>query len=81
MIVTDTEVTFSPYYLLKHSKPARKIVNCRLAKFMGNNEKIAMVNSFAYSSFNYCPLAWLFCSCESWQKIEKLRKRCLRLVL
>ena len=48
-------------------------------KFMGNKEKIAMINSFIYSSFNYCPLVWHFCSCESSQKIEI--KRCLRLVL
>ena len=54
---------------------------CRLAKLMGNKEKIAMINSFVYSNFNYCPLVWHFCSCESLQKIEKIQKRCLRLVL
>ena len=54
---------------------------CRLAKFMENKEKIAMINSFVYSSFNYCPLVCHFCSCESSQKIEKIQKRCLRLVL
>ena len=54
---------------------------CRLAKFMGNKEKIAMINSFVYCSFNHCPLTWYFCSCESSQKIEKIQKRCLRLVL
>ena len=41
---------------------------CRLAKFMGNKEKIAMKNSSAYSNFNYCPLVWHFCSDESSQK-------------
>ena len=51
------------------------------AKFMGNKDKIAMVNSFVYSNFNYCPLVWHFYSCESSQKIEKVRKRSLRLVL
>ena len=54
---------------------------CRLAKFMGNKEKIAMINSFVYSNFGYCPLVWHFCSCESSQKIEKIQKRCLRLEL
>ena len=42
----------------------------RLAKFMGNNEKIAMINSFVYSNFNYCLLVWNLCSYESAQKIE-----------
>ena len=54
---------------------------CRLAKLMGNKEKIAMINSFVYSNFSYCPLVWHFCSCESLRKIEKIKKRCLRLVL
>ena len=48
---------------------------------MRNNEKIAMINRFVYSSFNYCPLDWHFCSCKSSQKIEEIQKRCLRLVL
>ena len=48
---------------------------CRLTKFMGNNEKIATTNSFVYSNFNYCPLVWYFCSCESSQKIEKIQTR------
>ena len=48
---------------------------------MGNKEKIAIINSFVYSSFNYCPLVCHFCSFESAQKLEKIRKRCLRLVL
>ena len=40
-----------------------------------------MINSFVYSNFNYCPLVWHFCTCESSQKMEKIKKCCLRLVL
>ena len=40
-----------------------------------------MINSFAYCSFNYRPPVWHFCSCESSQKIEKIQKCFLRLVL
>ena len=41
-----------------------------------------MINSFVYSSFNYCPLVWYFCSCESSQKkTEKSQKLSLGLVL
>ena len=53
----------------------------RLAKFMGNKGKTAMINSFVYSNFNYCPLVCYFCSCEFSQKNRKNPKRCLRLVL
>ena len=48
---------------------------------MGNKGKIAIINNFFYSHFNYCPFVRRFCSCTSWQKIEKVQKRCLRLVL
>ena len=34
---------------------------CRLKNQMGKNEKEIFINSFAYSKFNYCPLAWDFC--------------------
>ena len=48
---------------------------------MGNKGKIATINSFVYSSFNHYHLVWHFFSCESLQKIEKIQKRCPRLVL
>ena len=47
---------------------------------MGNSEEIVMINSFVYSNFNYCLLVWHFCSCGSSQNIEKIQKRCLKLV-
>ena len=51
---------------------------CSLAKLMGNKEKIAMINSFFYSNFNYC-LSFLLMSIFA--KIEKIQKHCLRLEL
>ena len=45
------------------------------------NNKIAIINNFIYSNFNYCPLVWYFCSCLSSEKIESIRKRWFRLVL
>ena len=42
---------------------------------------MAIVNSFIYANFNYCPLVWHFSTCESIRKIEKIQKRCLRIVL
>ena len=54
-------------------------VICRLAKDMNNNKKIAVVNNFVYSSFNYCSFAWDFCSWLVF--VENREKRYLRLVL
>ena len=53
----------------------------RLQKYMGKSEKEAIINSFILSNFNYCPLVWHFSSCESIRKIEKIQKRCLRIIL
>ena len=53
----------------------------RLQKYMLKAEKEAIINSFILSDFNYCPLVWHFSSRESIRKIEKILKRCLRLVL
>ena len=48
---------------------------------MGKSEKVAIVNSFIYANFNYCPLVWHFSTCKSIRKIEKMQKCCLRIVL
>ena len=47
---------------------------------MGKPEKVTIVNSFIYANFNYCPLVWHFTTCKSIRKIEKIQKRCLRIV-
>ena len=54
---------------------------CRLQKYMEKPEKVAIVNSFIYANFDYCPLVWHFGTCESIRKIEKIQKRCQRIVL
>ena len=50
-------------------------------KVYGQNCKNAIINKFIYSNFNYCPLVWHFCSCQSSKKIESIQKRGLRLGL
>ena len=53
----------------------------RLKAYIGNKNTEILINSFIYSSFNYCPLVWHFSSCKSAMKIEKIHKRCLRMIL
>ena len=78
-IEIDNQVSFNQHKSKLCSKAAMQLnAICRLAKFIGNKEKIATINSFVYSNFNYCPLVWHFCACKSSQKIQKL---CLKLVL
>ena len=45
----------------------------RMQKFMGFKEKEILLNSFAYSNFNYCPLVSHFCSAKSLKKRKNTR--------
>ena len=53
----------------------------RLKQYMGKKQLEVLINSFVYSNFNYCPLIWHFCSCQSSNKVEQIQKRCLKLLL
>ena len=46
--------------------------------FLNFEEKKMLINSYFYSSFNYCPLVWMFSSAKSLNKVESLQKRTLR---
>ena len=46
--------------------------------FLNFEEKKTLINSYFYSSFNYCPLVWMFSSAKSLNKVESLQKRALR---
>ena len=46
--------------------------------FLNFEEKKTLINNYFYSSFNYCPLVWIFSSAKSLNKVESLEKRALR---
>ena len=50
----------------------------RLRMFLNFEERKTLIVSYFYSNFNYCPLAWMFSSAKSFNKIESLQKRALR---
>ena len=68
------------YDLCKKASMQLNALN-RLRAFIRNKEMEILINSFIYSNFNYCPLVWHFRSCKSRAKIEKIHKRCLRMIL
>ena len=53
----------------------------RLKIYMSQKEMEVVLNSFTYSNFNYCPLAWYFSTNKSIEKIKNMHKCCLRLTL
>ena len=50
----------------------------RLRRFLGIEERKALIQSFVLSNFNYGPLVWMLSSVKSLNKIENLPKRALR---
>ena len=46
----------------------------RLKQFLSFHAKEVLINSYIISNFNYCPLAWMFSSAQSLNKIESLQK-------
>ena len=50
----------------------------RLEGYMEFKAKEILVQSFAFSNFNYCPLVWHFSSEKSMKKTEKIHERALR---
>ena len=53
---------------------------CRMGKYVGEDEKKVLIQSFVYANFNYCPLVWFFSSPESLRKIERIQERALRIL-
>ena len=74
----DDELNFN----LHITKVCRSAANqlhalIRLQMFLNFEEKKTLINSYFYSSFNYCPLVWMFSSAKSLNKVESLQKRAL----
>ena len=81
-ITIDDRLRFDQHISNLRSKAAMQLNALgQLQKYMGKSEEVAIVNSFIYGIFNYCPLLWHFNTCKSIRKIEKIQKRCLRIAL
>ena len=60
----------------------------RLKRFLGNEERKVLINSFVLSNFSYCPLVWMSTplvwmstNAKSAHKIEAIQKRALCFML
>ena len=52
----------------------------RFRSYLNEYTRKMSVYSFAMSNFSYCPLVWHFCSAESNNKLEQIRKRALKFI-
>ena len=78
----DNKLKFDKHIDILCRKSAQQLnALFRISSFLGSKEKVALINSFIYGNFNYCPLVWHFCPTSFMRKIEKIQKRALRFVL
>ena len=52
----------------------------RIQSFLVQKKKKALVNTFAYSNFNYCLLFWHFSTKKNTNKTENIQELCLKLL-
>ena len=52
----------------------------RLGPFLSKLNKLTIFYTFILSNFNFCPLAWHFCTDKNTNKFEKVQERALRFV-
>jgi hypothetical protein len=52
----------------------------RLGPYLNRLMKLTIFNTFILSNFNFCPLAWHFCTEKNFKKIEKVQEGALRFV-
>ena len=78
----DCKLSFENHISQICSKAMAKIKTlARIAPFLNKRKrKLLMSGAFFKSQFSYCPLSWMFHSRTLNNKINKLHKRCLRII-
>lgn len=52
----------------------------RIGSYLNKLSKLTIFHTFILSNFNFCPLAWHFCTEKNSKKLEKVQERALRFV-
>ncbi|KAK3101622.1 hypothetical protein FSP39_004953 [Pinctada imbricata] len=52
----------------------------RIGNHLCHLSKLTIFHTFIMSHFNFCPLAWHFCSLSNTKKLEKVQERALRFI-
>ena len=74
----DDKLTFSNHIHTLTRKAAGQL-NYLISKikFLNQEAKKVLIESFIMANFNYCPLVWYFCNSTSTLKQERIQKRAL----
>ena len=77
----DSKLRFDSHIKSICSAASRKI-NClqRISNYIDIKQASLLGNAFIMSSFRYCPLIWMFCNKTSGKLMDRMQKRCLRII-
>ena len=80
-IDTDYKLNFDQHisYLCRKEGQQLNVLK-KLRPFLSRLNKLTIFYTFILSNFNYCPLAWHFCSENNSRKLEKNQEHALRFV-
>ena len=80
-IKTDRKLTFNAHIDEICKKGGQKMnAFSRVIPYMNITERRSLLNTFFISQFNYCLLSWMYHSGAKNNKINRLHKRCLRII-
>ena len=80
-IIINKELEFDKHINQVCSTANKKLnVLSRMRSFLSAEKRKIIFKSFIESQFKYCPLAWMFCSQKSNDKINRLHERSPRIV-
>ena len=80
-ITIDRDLKFDKHVLKLCSKTNQKLsALSRMVKLLSLNKRRTLFKAFVESQFKYCPIAWMFHSQRTNNKINRLHERALRIV-
>ena len=81
-ITIDNKLKFKSHVKNLCKKASKKTwALSRLTNYVNDSEKKLIFNTIIKFQFSYCPLAWMFCSRQTNNVVNKLHERALRPVL
>ena len=80
-VTVDNELKFNDHLSNVCKKAGSKVTAlARVVRILPFHKRRLILKTFIESQFSYCPLVWMFCSCEMNRKINHIHERALRLV-
>ena len=75
----DDQLNFNSHVSIMCKKAASQLSALRrISYYFSDKNRLIIYKSFMRSTFDYCPIVWIFCGKTNSNKLEKLQERALR---